>query len=196
MTVPMRYGSENFDSFPDNTQGLIKASDMRSLVASAVQGGVSVIEETAFTVPIANGVPVSINPLLPSPTVAGVLWTTDGNHRALPNYSVAMPTVSIPAGYSKFVEVDFTLAGEKAGSGEDQYLFQLDNDGTPVGIGLTVTLGTEPTVFSLGANELADISGPTVVLLGLTVTGLGTNDDIDLSVFEMSVEDNQIWAAI
>lgn len=187
------YGEESIASAPDNTTGLISADTLRSIIVSQRSGGAQVYEDTAFTVPITAGVPVSINPLLPSPSVGGVLWTADGNNRLTPNYATAIPDIVIPTGYSKAIQVFVTLAAQKTGSGEDNYLFQIDNDGAPLGQGITISLSVEPVVISLLVNSAVALDGG--ALLGITVTGVGTADDIDVTTFDMFIVDFQRWSA-
>ncbi len=194
MAENMLYGDQVLALFPNNTQGLIQAEHMRSMWVSQKAGGMLVKETTQFTIPITDGVPVSINPLLPAPVTSGVLWVADGNNRGKPNYAAAIPSVIIPAGYSKFAAVSVVIAVEKVGAGDDLYLFQVDKDGVPVGIGVQMSLSVEPTVITLLASELVDITDPNSVF-GVTVTGIGTGDDIDVSNFSMDIQDLQIWSA-
>ena len=89
MTTTFRYADEILAGFPDNQAKLITAENLRDFVVSTKSGGAQIIEETTFVVPITAGVAVDINPLLPAPVTAGVLWTADGNNRATPNYAAA-----------------------------------------------------------------------------------------------------------
>ena len=172
--------------------GMEKVEHMRNVVVSQRSGGVSITQSgTPFTVPVTAGVPTLINPLLPSAVVQGVLWTADGNNRATPNYTVAMPTTVIPVGYKKFTEFEFTFAADKSGPQDQQYLFQLEVDGTPVGLGVTVTVVAEPQVITLYASSLVSIDSAAAA--GLAVTGVGTSDDIQIESFEMAVLDFQTW---
>ena len=186
------YGDESIASAPDNTTGLISADTLRSIIVSQRSGGAQVFDDTGFTVPIVSGVPVSINPLLPSPSVGGVLWTADGNNRLYPNYATAIPDIVIPAGYSKAIQVFITIAAQKTGAGEDSYTFQIDNDGTPLGQGITVSLSVTPVVITLLVNSAVALDGG--ALLGLTVTGNATADDIDVTAFDMFIVDFQRWS--
>ncbi len=188
-----RYGEENLAAAPDNTSGLIDAVHLRDLIVSNRSGAVQILETTPFTIPITSGVPVSINPLLPAPTVAAVLWSADGNNRAFPNYANAIPSATIPVGYVKFAQILFSFNGAKTGGGTDQYLFQVDLDGVPQGTGITVTYGTTPEFTTLVLNSTVVIADEPLV--GLTVTGVGTGDDIDINAFEMMVFDFQVWNA-
>ncbi len=188
-----RYGEENLAAAPDNTSGLIDAVHLRDLIVSNRSGGVQILETTPFTVPITNGVPVSINPLLPAPTVAGVLWSADANNRAFPNYAAAIPSATIPVGYVKFTQILFSFNGEKAGAGTDDYLFRVDLDGVPQGTGVTVSYDSNPAFTTIVLNRTVDIG--VQPLVGLTVTGVGTGDDIDINAFEMMVFDFQVWSA-
>jgi hypothetical protein len=121
----------------------------------------------------------------------GVLWVADSNHRATPNYANAISGLVIPSGYSKFVDVKFTFAADKSGGGTDQYLFQLETDGVTQGIGIAVTLTGSAQTVSLFASFIAAVG--TSLSVGLAVTGGGTNDDIDMESFEMSLVDFQPW---
>ena len=195
MAEEFLYGDQTLALFPDNTSGLISAQAMRSFLVSIKSGGMFVEENALFTIPIVSDTPVSINPLLPSPISGGTLWIADGNNRGLPNYQAAIPTATIPPGYSKFTEITFFLAAEKGASGEDQYLFQIDLNGVPIGNGITTTLTTDPGFITIAVSTLIDISNPSGNAIGLSVTGLGTSDDIAVSAFEMNILDDQIWSA-
>ena len=189
----LRYGEELIASFVDNTQGLITAENMRDTVASQRSGGGQVQNATTFTVPITDGVPVSINPLLPNPVIGNGFWKADGNNRQYPDYAGVIPGLVIPTNYTKFVQIFWSIAAEKAGSGEDSYTFQADNDGTPIGTGVTISIGVEPTVLSFMVASTATLDGG--ALLGLTVTGNATVDDINITKFEQFTIDFQTWSA-
>ena len=193
MATTLRYGEELVAGFPDNAQGLITAEAMRDTIVSQRSGGAQITDDTGFTAPITAGVPTQINPILPSPTISSGLWAADGNNRLFPNYAAVMSGLTIPAGYSKFAQVFFNMAVLKQGSGEDAYLFQLDNNGTPIGAGVTYTLSVTATVVSFLTSSAVTLDGG--ALLGLTVTGVGTGDDIDFTAFEQVVVDYQIWGA-
>ena len=166
---------------------------MRDMIVSSRSGGVNITEEATFSITITDGVPVLVNPLLPSPEVGGVLWVADANNRAIPNYAAAIPDLIIPTDYSKFVQIFWTLGVNKIGPGEDSYLFQAEVDGIPVGAGLTITLSTAPQTISFLANLTVKID--TTSAIGLAVTGIGTGDDLEVSAFEQMLIDFQIWTA-
>lgn len=190
----LRYGDELLSLYPDNGIGLISAETGRDMVVSQRSGGAQALQTgTDFTVTITNGVPVSINPLLPDPSVSGTLWAGDGNHRLYPNYAAAIPSLTIPAGYAKLVQCFVSLNCDKQGSQEDDYIFQLDNDGTPFGEGVTIALDTEATTITLLVNASVVLSDSP--LIGMTVTGDGTGDDIVIHAFEMFIIDFQLWTA-
>ena len=193
MATTLRYGEELVAGFPDNAQGLITAEAMRDTIVSQRSGGGLVFDHNAFDVPVVLGTPVNINPLLPSPTVGQGLWGTDANNRQFPNYAAAIPGLTIPVGYQKLVQVFFSIAAAKIGQGEEQYRFQLDNNGTPLGQGVVHTLYPEPSVISMLFNEVARLDAGS--LLGLTVTGVTSGDDIAISAFEQFVIDFQMWSA-
>ena len=193
MAQTLRYGDENLASFPDNVSQLITPVNVRDLIVSSRSGGVNIIDSATFTITITDGVPVLVNPLLPAPEVGGVLWVADANNRAIPNYAAAIPDLIIPTDYSKFVQIFWTLGVNKIGAGEDSYLFQAEVDGTPVGGGLTITLSTSPQTISFLANITVKID--TASAIGLAVTGVGTDDDIEVSPFEQMLIDFQIWKA-
>ena len=189
----LRYGDETLAQVPTNTQGLINAVAIQDIVVSQRSGGANLQDTTEFTIPIVDGVPVAINPLLPAPNKADGLWGIDSNNRMFPNYAAKMLGLVIPPGYTKFSQIFFTLAVNKAGSGEDDYVFQLDDNGVPVGGTLSFALGTEPELISLLVNTSAALDSG--VLFGLTVFGDGTGDDLVVTEFEMFIIDFQIWTS-
>ena len=191
MAQTLRYGDASLALFPDNTQGLIDAVEIRDVIVSQRSGGANVQDGAGFTVPIVDGVPVALNPLLTAPVLAPGLWGIDANNRLFPNYAAKIPDLIIPAGYLKFAQTFITIAVNKAGSGEDNYVFQLDDNGTPIGGTLSFALGTEPEVLTLLVNKAFALDSG--LLLGLTVYGDGTGDDLVVSEFEMFVIDFQIW---
>lgn len=188
----LQYGDASLASFPSNTQGLISAEDMQDVIVSQRSGGNEILGAETFVVPITDGAPTAVNPLIVNPQVSGGLWSADANNRQYPDYASAIPGLTIPTGYTKFAQIFFTLSCEKIGSGEDNYTFQVDNNGTPQGIGLSYGLGTVPSVISFLVNTSVTLDA--APLLGLTVTGDGTADDITIYAFEQFVIDFQIWS--
>ena len=193
MAETLKYGNELLAQFPDNQSQLIKPQDVRDLVVSQRTGGAIVTNTTEFVVPMTDGVPVAINPLLPNPNPAGVLWAIDANNRAFPNYGAAIPSLVIPAGYAKFIEARFIVGVHKVGQGTDPYLFQVDNAGVPVGSGVLRSFTADPNSFNITAQFVAALdSNP---LVGLTVTPQGTSDDLTFTQFSMDITDFQQWQA-
>ena len=193
MATTLRYGEANLAAFPDNTSGLISAENMRDFVVSTRTSFINISDDTPFTASMSSGVPTLINPLLPSPTVNGVLWKADGNNRAYQDYVNVIPDLTIPAGYTKLITITFSLGVEKSGSLDRVYLFQADLDGTPVGNGVVHTIISEPLFFStiVSMNMTYDVSH----YIGLSVTPQGHSDDLNFESFQQTITDYQLWSA-
>lgn len=183
----LRTAAELLDLFPDNVSGLIQAVDDRDFIVS-VTTAVGFVEEDPtglpFNIPIVNGVPVSILPLLTIPTFHGNFWKLDGNNELIPSYTDF--GITVPPGDIRLVNGTVILYVQKAGGGTDSYTFQGTAGGIGVGYPQTVVLGTVPTVVILNGTRPYDVSLGEPI--GVEVTGEGTSDDLSCSGIRVIVE--------
>ncbi len=189
----LRYGSEVDASFPNNTVQLITPTNMRDMNASNRSGNGQISSNTGITVQMTDGVFVVINPLLLAVTVTPGLWGADGNNRAFPNYAAKIPSLTIPAGYTKFAQFIFNVFLNKVGAGLDTYQFQVERAGFPVGVPIEYEISTAPQLLSFLIQTQEDISVAAAV--GLAITPQGTNDNLFIQDFEMVIVDFQMWDA-
>ena len=131
MAETLRYVAGLLTNFPDNSQGLIKPVNMRDFVASFINGRGFLVDETPVNVPILDGTPTAVNPLLLSPVVTLTgLWVFDGNNFAVQNY-LGIPDIIIPANYQKLLSLVSVLDITKAAGGSDSYQMQYTKNGAP-----------------------------------------------------------------
>lgn len=188
MAETLRYVTELLDSFPDNTQGLITATTQRDHVISTVVGSAFLEDTTGVNVPISDGVPTIVNPLLVAPTSTTGLWAFDGNNFAITNYQLVADLV-IPAGYTKLASFVIVMSLTKSAGGADNYDVQFVKNGVPQGLVEAVQFTAAGTqVVTSILSDLADISGSDT--WGIQIEGDGTTDDLTLNNFEMRVTDN------
>jgi len=194
MAQTLRYLDELLGAAPDNTAGLISAEALRDFMVSMTQGSGFIADTTSQTlnIPLLD-MPLSINPLLLAPTEVGAGWSTDGNNFSFPEY-VAMPSTTIPPGYSKLATFVCVLSLEKITSQEDNYDVQFTEDGAPIGVPETIQFqGTGAQVVTVLTSRIVDVSA--VPLYGVQISGIGTSDDLDLHSFEWTVNDRMMWEA-
>ena len=187
MAQTLRYLDELLANYPDNTAGLITPENVRDQLVSTVAGVGFLADTTEITVPIVDGVPTLINPLLTAPITEPELWTFDGNNLAVSNYTALTDTV-VPAGYTKVLSIVAVAVLEKTAGGADIYDLQFARNGSPIGVAETVsyTAAGSQTITVVN-RSLVDVS--TADTYGLTVVGLGTNDDLQCHSFEMNLTD-------
>ena len=187
MAQTLRYLDELLTNYPDNTAGLITPENVRDQLVSTVAGVGFIADTTQVSVPIIDGVPTALNPLLVAPITEPELWRFDANNLAVSNYS-ALTDTAVPAGYTKILSIVAVVVLQKVAGGSDVYDMQFTRSGAPIGVAETIVYaaaGTETiTIVNRG---LADIS--TADTYGLTVTGIGTNDNLELHSFEMNLTD-------
>ena len=193
MVTTLRYLDELLAGFPDNTQGLITAEKERDFVISIAEGVGYLADVTDVVIPVTDGVPVSINPLLLGPATTDQLWAFDGNNLATPNYS-AVPGLTVPPGHSKLVGLLGIMSWEKVSAGDDSYSAQFTRNG--IGIGLNEFFNFPAAgaqVVTLIGALVGDIS--VADTYGVQLTGQGTDDDLTLHSFEMRVNSSILLAA-
>ena len=193
MVTTLRYLDELLASFPDNTQGLITAEKERDFVISIAEAMGYLADQTDVVIPITDGVPVAVNPLLLGPASTVQLWTFDGNNFATPNYS-AVPGLTVPPGHSKLSGFLAILSLEKISGGDDSYSVQMTRNG--VGFGLDEFINFPAAggqVVTLITALVTDISVSDTY--GVQITGQGTGDDLTLHSFEMRVQSSILLAA-
>lgn len=187
MSQTLRYLDELLLNYPDNTAGLITPENIRDQVVSTVAGVGFLADTTQVLVPITDGVPTSINPLLLAPVTAEELWVFDGNNLGVSNYTALASTI-VPAGYTKLLSIVAVAVLEKTAGGTDVYDLQFTRSGVPIGVAETVAwtaAGVE--TITVVIRTLADISAAETY--GLGVTGVGTSDDLQCHSFEMNLTD-------
>jgi hypothetical protein len=187
MAQTLRYLDELLANYPDNTAGLITPENVRDQLVSTVAGVGFLADTTEVTVPITDGVPTLINPLLTAPVTLPELWLFDGNNLGVSNYTALTGTV-LPAGYTKILSIVAVAVLEKTAGGTDVYDLQFTRTGVPIGVAETVAYTAAGVqTITVVVRALADVSAPDTY--GLTVAGLGTNDDLQLHSFEMNLTD-------
>ena len=194
MSETLRYVEGLLTNFPDNSQGLIKPVNMRDFVASFINGRGFLVDETAVVIPITDGVPIAVNPLLLSPVgTATGLYIFDGNNFGVQNYQ-AIPDVIIPASYQKLLSHVSVIDVTKVAGGADNYLFQQTKNGVGFGLATSVqfTAAGSQTVTII-ATDLVDLSLSDTY--GVQMTGVGTSDDLTLTYFSMTLSDSILLAA-
>jgi len=193
MVTTLRYLDELLAGFPDNTQGLITAEKERDFVISIAEGIGYLADQTDVVIPVTDGVPVSVNPLLLGPATTDQLWRFDGNNLATPNYN-AVPGLTVPPGHSKLVGLLGILSLEKLSGGDDSYSAQFTQNG--VGIGLNEFFNFPAAggqVVTLITAIVGDISGTDTY--GIQITGQGTGDNLTLHSFEQRIQSSILLAA-
>ena len=193
MVTTLRYLDEVLGGFPDNTQGLITAEKERDFVISTSTGIGLLIDSTAVNIPITDGVPTIVNPLLLAPAFTEQLWTFDGNNFATSNYA-AVPGLTIPSPHFKLVSLLAILSLEKPGGGADAYSIQFTKNGVGTGLDEFISFpAAGAQVATVITFDVDDISQADTY--GVQITGQGTGDDLTLHTFEFKVEDSILLAA-
>ena len=189
MSETLRYIEGLLTNFPDNSQGLIKPVNMRDFVVSFINGRGFLVDETNVNLPILDGTPVVVNPLLISPVVTTTgLWGFDGNNFGVSNYA-NIPDIIIPADYKKLLSIVAVLDVTKSAGGADSYSMEFIKNGAPHGLPETVEFTAAGTqTVTLLSTDLADLSLPDTY--GVQVTGVGTTDDLSLNYFTMNFADS------
>ncbi len=193
MVTTLRYLDELLSGFPDNTQGLITAEKERDFVISIAEGVGYLADVTDVVIPITDGVPVAVNPLLLGPATTDQLWTFDGNNFAVSNYS-AVPGLTVPPGHSKLVGLLGIMSWEKVSAGDDSYSAQFTLNGVGVGLNefFNFPAAGAQVVTLIGA-LVGDVSSTDTY--GIEVTGQGTGDDLTLHSFEFRIQSSILLSA-
>lgn len=173
--------------FPDNVSGQIAATDSRNFVISAITAIGHVEDDAGFTIPITSGVPTVINPIIPVTMVfTGNFFTLDGNNAFIPDYG----SVIINPGTVRLVDAESFMVVTKSGS-VAQYETQWRVGGVPIGTPITQEIQPTATSLILAEEEFVydvDIGAP----LDLQITGIGTNDDLQVFDIRQRVESQLI----
>ena len=193
MAETLRSLDELIASFPDNSTGLITAVTQRDHVVSTTDGFGYLADATDVIIPIVDGVPVAVNPLLVAPISTTQLWVFDGNNLGVNNYG-AVADLTIPPGYSKLVSLLAVLSVEKLAAGADNYSIQFARDGVGFGLDAFFTFAAAGAqVLTIVTSDVTDIS--TIETYGVQLTGQGTADDLTVHSFEMTVRDSILLTA-
>jgi hypothetical protein len=184
----LRYVTELLAEFPDNVSSLIVPVNVRDFIISYVKGIGFIEDTTSFNIPITDGVPTAVNPLLTAPISTTELWGVDGNSFLHSNYSVLGDTV--PAGYTKLANFVSVLALTKSGGGADNYFVSFTKNGVQIGLDedLQYTAsGSQVITVLLSQLVAVDVESD---VYGIEITGNGTTDDLTCTYFSMQVSDN------
>lgn len=190
MAQTLRYFNDVLALLADNTGGNISAVDVRDSLASLFQGGGLVSSDTPIVLPMTNGAWTAINPLLVAPYVGAGLWRADGNNNLTPDYA-QLPDTVVPAGFQKAASWLVQMHLVKATSGTDSYVASLTRNGVNMGQAV-------PIYFDTSEAQSVDISWLSVEALddgaayGVSLYADGTDDDVTLDYFTMTVFDNQL----
>jgi hypothetical protein len=188
----LRYVGELLDEFPDNVSSLIVPVNVRDFIISYVKGIGFIENTTEFNIPIVDGVPTAVNPLLPAPVVVDELWTFDGNNNAHPNYAQLGDTV--PPLYTKLANMVCVMALTKSGGGADNYFASFTKNGAQIGLDEDLQYTAAGSqVITLVLSQLVDVNLESDVY-GVEITGNGTTDDLSCTYFSMQVSDNVLLA--
>jgi hypothetical protein len=192
MAETIRYMKDVISRFPDNTSGIITAEAMRDFIISIHDGGGALTSSDTVSIPIDADTPVAINPLVTNPEKLGVFWLFDGNNFAASNYAAALPSATIPSPFYKVAKLTVQMELNKSLGGSDPYDFYLTKNGAAIGLPIRVRYdSSEAKHVFLAWDVYADIS--TSDTYGVQVTGIGTNDDLEMTYFRMLVTDSASW---
>jgi len=195
MAQTLRYVDELLAAYVDNTSGLIDAVAGRDLIVSYANAAGYVETTTDVTIPITNGVPEIINPLLVGVTSVESGWGVDANNFFFPDHISVSPATVIPAGYSKVARFQCVATFTKPSGGTDNYRVSWVKNGVIVGIehDMRFTLNATETVV-LPDILIQDISIVSDTF-GVQVTGEATGDDLVLNAINLLVTDSILGSA-
>jgi len=194
MSETFRYMAQVLAGFPDNSQGIISAENIRDFVISAHNGGGALVSSDTVTIPITSNTPTDITQHVTSPQLYGSTWTFDGNNYAVANYTAAFPSATLPSPLHKATTFKVQMELNKTKAGADPYDFYLIKNGTAISIPIRVRYdSSEAKHVGLEWTVNADISSTDTY--GVQVIGVGTNDDLTMSYYSMLIQDTPLWEA-
>jgi len=161
--------------FPDNVSGQISAVDSRNFVISAVNGIGAFDHQAQFILPMTDGVPTILNPALTPIDVVGNFFTLDGNNAWIPDYGSAI----INPGTVRLVDFLGVFVADQVGGGLDTYNLQVRVGGVPINTPIPNSVSGAAERFFIQTEFAYDVQIGGAI--DLSVTPVGTNDDLDIS---------------
>ena len=181
MVEVLRTAAELLADLPDNTSQLIQPVNNRNMVVGLATDIGVLEEETPFSIPIIDGTPVIINPLLPAPTFDGRPWVLDGGQAMFADWAAI--GVSVLGPLDRLIDLRAYVVLLKQGGGVGTYDFQFFTGGIPLAQPITLEIGITQEQITLFSDDLYDHF--TALPVDLRVTGVGTSDDLDVTEFSM-----------
>lgn len=173
--------AEVLASLPDNASQLIAPLSHRNEVIALTNDVGFVEEDASFTIPIVDGVFVSINPLMPSADAVGNFWVIDGNNALLPDFGA----VTINPGHLRLLDMTAHLELARVGGGPAEgYTFQFFVGGVATGREISVELDDNSEALTLSEETLYDYSVSDPVTIRVRGDGTGA----DLNVFDIDMK--------
>ena len=173
--------------FPDNVSGQISAVDVRNFVISAVSGIGAFDDVSAYTAPMADGVPTVMNPLMTPVDFAANFFTLDGNNAFIPDYGSAI----INPGTLRLVDLLFLVVGDQVGSpSSDIYNLQARIGGVPVNSPVPTVVDSASQRFFLNTEFLYDVQVGAPI--DVSITASGTSADLNIGFGYMRVQSQLI----
>ena len=161
--------------FPDNVSGQISPVDIRNFVISAVTGIGAFDDLSNYTIPMADGVPTVINPLMTPVDFAANFFQLDGNNAFIPDYGGAI----INPGTLRLLDVIFLIVANQTGSpASDIYNLQVRVDGVPVNSPVPTVVDGTAERFFINTEFLYDVQLGGAI--DVTITPDGTSADLDV----------------
>ena len=161
--------------FPDNVSGQIAPVDVRNFVISAVTGIGAYDDQSSYTIPMADGVPTVINPLMTPVDFAANFFQLDGNNAFIPDYGSAI----INPGTNRLLDVIFLIVANQVGSpAADIYNLQVRIGGVPVNSPVPTIVDAAAERFFINTELLYDVQIGGAV--DVTITPDGTSADLDV----------------
>ena len=168
--------------FPDNVSGQIAAVDVRNFVISVVDAIGAFDDVSAYTAPMAAGVPTVMNPLMTPVGFQGNFFTLDGNNAFIPDYASAV----INPGTFRLVEAVALIVADQVGSpGTDVYDIQMRVGGVPINSPIPIVVDTDAERFFITTEFTYDvqIGDP----IDFSITPQATSADLDVAFGYMRV---------
>ena len=172
--------AEMLAALPDNSAQLIAPVNMRDVVIANANDIAFLSDSDPFTLPITAGVPVSVLGALPTPDLITNRYVLDGNQQLVADWGA----VTVNPGTTRILRLQAQMWGNKEGTQTDTYEFSITVGGTQAGRTVNVELGVQPIGIGLTVDVLYDHS--LALPIDLTVTGIGTGDDLNIEDFSFA----------
>ena len=164
---------------PDNTANLISPADARNAILSVAADAGEISDDTAFTLPLAVGVPTNLNNASPAPT-ADILarWSVDGNSALIPDWGATIT----PAGLERAVSASAIIDAEIDSVSDQDIQIDLLRGATIVAT-VTVTMeggaGTSDILHAILALESYEVDAGEPWSIQVTNLTASNNLDVD-----------------